>query len=85
MMDAFKVIGGAVPHFEAASQSRRMRGFSSSKNHINRAIEAASETLVSRLRWLYDNEPVYVDFPCKSGELLLECSDRSKSIETTRI
>jgi len=57
--DAFKVLGGATPHFEAASQSRRMRGFNPSKNHINRAIEAVGETLVARSRWLYDNEPIY--------------------------
>jgi len=59
MGDAFKVLGGATPHFEAASQSRRMRGFNPSKNHINRAIEAAGETIVARSRWLYDNEPIY--------------------------
>lgn len=60
MADAFRINGASGnPHFEAASQSRRMRGFNPARNHINRAIEASGETLVARSRWLYDNEGIY--------------------------
>ncbi|ALE02873.1 phage portal protein [Bartonella ancashensis] len=47
------------PPFEAASKSYRLRGFNPAKNHINRAIEAAGDTIIARSRWLYDNEPLY--------------------------
>ncbi|AQX26386.1 phage portal protein, lambda family [Bartonella sp. Raccoon60] len=47
------------PHFEAASKSRRMGGFDPAKKHINKAIEECGETIVSRSRWLYDNESLY--------------------------
>jgi len=59
MANAFKVLGGANPHFEAASHSPRLRGIEPSKTHINRAIASAGETLTARSRWLYDNEPIY--------------------------
>jgi len=59
MANAFRVLGGANPHFEAASHSHRLRGIEPSKNHINRAIASAGETLTARSRWLYENEPIY--------------------------
>lgn len=55
--NAFKIWGrGNNPSFEAAGQGRRLRGFNPSRNHINRAIEAAGETLLARARWLYEND-----------------------------
>jgi len=57
--NAFKVLGGRTPYFEAASRSSRLHSLNPSKEHINRAIGAAGETLTARSRWLYDNEPIY--------------------------
>jgi lambda family phage portal protein len=52
----FRVSGTGSPSFEAASNSRRLRGFVAPKRHINSAIRAAGPTLVARARWLYENE-----------------------------
>jgi len=59
MANAFRVLGGRTPHFEAASRSRRMRGIEPASQHINRAITSSGDTLTARSRWLYDNEPIY--------------------------
>jgi len=59
LVNAFRVTGSRTPHFQAASRSPRLANFNPSKNHINRAIEAAGETIVARSRWLYDNDPIY--------------------------
>ncbi|MDD9330911.1 MAG: phage portal protein, partial [Bartonella sp.] len=55
----FKISRQNNPPFEAASKSRRMGGFDPAKKHINKAIEECGETIVSRSRWLYDNESLY--------------------------
>lgn len=55
----FKVSRQHNPHFEAASKSRRMSGFDPAKKHINKAIEECGDTIVTRSRWLYDNESLY--------------------------
>ncbi|MCB5201712.1 phage portal protein [Neorhizobium sp. T786] len=54
--NAFRFGAASNPSFEAAGHGRRLKGFNPPKRHINAAIQAAGPTLVSRVRWLYDNE-----------------------------
>jgi len=55
MAGAFGIGGNVNPSFEAAGHSRRLRGFSAPRRHINVAIAAAGDTLIARARWLYEN------------------------------
>lgn len=49
-------LGGGGKSFDAASRSRRLRGFQATRNHINVQLQAAGPTLVARARWLYEND-----------------------------
>ncbi|WP_412059108.1 phage portal protein [Bartonella sp. DGB2] len=59
MANAFQVMVGSGPYFDAASRSRRLRGFIPTKTHINRAIQAEGQTVLARSRSLYDNNSIY--------------------------
>ncbi|WP_321336557.1 phage portal protein [Breoghania sp.] len=54
--DAFTASPLSNPRFEAAGRGRRLRGFNPPKDHVNRALQKAGQTLISRARWLYDND-----------------------------
>ncbi|WP_127076006.1 phage portal protein [Rhodomicrobium lacus] len=59
MADPFTLsAGGRNPSFEAAGRGRRLSGFNPPRNHVNRAIQAAGDTILSRARWLYENDGI---------------------------
>lgn len=53
---AFGLTGNQNPSFEAAGRGRRLATFNPPRVHINTAIRRAGGTLLSRARWLYEND-----------------------------